>query len=439
MENIAEIIVSFQQKLLQTEGITRNFFQELLSNSLSKPIKVITGFRRSGKSTLVTLLGKKLVEENKYLLSNVLYLNFENIKLNDYSSLSGLQDIYKSFITIVAKQGSKLLILDEIQLVPDWEKFVRSIYESEKDINIIITGSNSDLLSGELSSKLAGRTIEYMLMPFNFKEYLLFQNIEITTKKDLWEARDKIEIEFNKYLVEGGLPETLLIPTFTAKKSYLDGIMKKVILDDIVKRFQVRNIDLLEELLKYTFSTIGNLFSPTRVAERIKAIKSIPLNPNLIIEFMGYFQKTFSVFELNKLDWKQSKVFDSKRKYYGIDTGLIEILSSERGTMTSKRLENIVFLHLRSEEKPLYFASDDLGKEIDFVIEREKSIFDKYQVTETLTHDNIERELGNLLLAGTYLQKGKKYIVCQGPTKQLEYKGQKIEQVNIVEFLLDLV
>lgn len=436
MESLAEILVASQEKLMQTEGIARQIFEDLLHNSLSKPIKVITGFRRSGKSTLISLIGKRLVEDKKYTRTNVMHVNFEDIRLNNYTTLQGLQDLYKAFLTIVAEPGPKLLILDEIQIIPDWEKFVRSVYESDKEVNIIITGSNSDLLSSELSSKLAGRTIEYTLMPFNFREYLSINNYELQTKKDLWTSRIQIETLFRKFLVEGGLPEVLLIPTMNAKKSYLEGVMKKVILDDVVKRFQIRNIELLEELLKYTFSTLGNLFSPTRVAERIKALKNMPMNPNSIIEFMGYFQKTFTLFELTKFDWKQSRVFDSKKKYYGVDTGLIEILSTQRGTMMSKRLENIVFLHLKAEGKPIYFATNEMGKEIDFIIERQPTVFDKYQVTEELTLENQERELGNLLLADEYMQKGKRILISYGSTELLHYHGQDIQQINVIDFLL---
>ena len=178
------LIYEWQNLILKREGVVREIEGPVLSAIPSKPIKIIAGFRRTGKSFLAQRIAKRLVGQGLYRIDNILYLNFEDFRLSDINSAKKLASVYDLFITDIAKDGPKLILLDEIQNVSGWDKFVRTIYEKDEEIRIILTGSNSELLSAELGSNLAGRFIEFFILPFSFREFLLYRGIIVKDKKD---------------------------------------------------------------------------------------------------------------------------------------------------------------------------------------------------------------------------------------------------------------
>ncbi len=355
----------------------------------------------------------------------------------ELQSINGLQNIYNIFKQKISSDNKKLLIFDEIQIIPKWERFIRIIYERDKDINIIITGSNRDLLSSELSSRLAGRSIEYKIFPFNFKEFLLYHKINIKNKNDYLKNKEIIDKLYYKFFKYGGLPEIFSINTEFTKYTYLNGIINKIILDDIIKRFNVKNIQLLEGVLIYILSGIGNITVINRLTNKIEAIKNISINQKTIKDYISYFIKSFTLFDIPKLNWKLSRVFESTKKYYSIDLGIISAKTSNFDNIESKKLENLVFLHLLQKQSPIYFGQDNLNKEIDFITQ-ENNFFNRYQVSKTLTPDNTNREINNLVLCNKYLQKGENFIISEDPSNHITYKNTDIHIKNIVEFLLDI-
>jgi len=436
MINLTALIYEWQNRILRTEGIIREIQTEILAGIISKPIKVITGFRRSGKSFLVNQLAQKLIKQKNYRLEDVLYINFEDNRLLELQNLKGISLIYSTFRKEISQNKKKLIIFDEIQLIPEWERFIRSIYERDNDINIIITGSNSDLLSSELSSKLAGRSIEYRIFPFSFKEFLVYKNFIIKEKKDYFRYKEKIDTLYYKFFKYGGLPEIFSINSESAKYTYLEGIVNKIILDDIVKRFKIKNIALLEEVMNYVISGIGNIIFASKLTNKIKNIKNISIKQSTITEYISYFIKSYTLFEIHKFQWKQSRVFEKTKKYYSIDLGIINTRTTSYNNIDSYKLENLVFLQLLRKNKYIYFGQNELGKEIDFIVPNNK-VFDKYQIAQTITPDNINREYGNLILADKHLSKGKNFLITNDNTEKITYKGIIIHKINIIEFLLD--
>jgi predicted AAA+ superfamily ATPase len=322
VEELSVLIYEWQSFLLsQDEGIERDAEKMILESIGSKPMKIITGFRRSGKSFIVQRIARKLVNSKKYSRENLLYLNFEDFRLAEVLSPKDLSRIYDFFLSRIAKKGKKLLILDEIQNVNGWDKWIRTVYEKEKDIEIILTGSNSQLLSQELGTNLAGRFIEFFIFPFSFKEFLTYRQISVNHEKDYLQNRQEIRTQFYEFLKFGGLPEVLDIRNEESKLSYLQGIVTKVILDDVIKRFNIENINLLEKLLSYLLSTAGNIVAYTKLKNRIQAYGLYDIKVETIIKYINYLTKPFALVELNKFDWKQSKVFSTSKKFYAIDTG----------------------------------------------------------------------------------------------------------------------
>lgn len=434
--DIITLIYDWQNLILKRRGVARYNEPDILSSISSKPIKIITGFRRAGKSFLAQRIAKQLVENETYKIENILYLNFEDYQLSDVNSAKKLGDIYAVFLSDVAKSGRKLIFLDEIQNVPGWDKFVRTIYEKEEDIAIVLTGSNSELLSTELGSNLAGRFIEFFLFPFDFREFLSYKNISIKDENDFLRHKAELEKLFVEYLNYGGLPEMFEISSEDAKLSYLKGIITKVVLDDIVKRFKVDNVDVLERLLNYVLSNVGCAISYTNLKNKLKQL-GLAVKVETVIKYVNYFAKAFVVFELNKFDWKQRKIFSSSKKYFSTDVGLTSLFRPSRENLSMK-LENLVFLHLKKKNDDIFYGVNERGREIDFILRRDDIYYDKYQVCSDLDKDNSARELGVFNLSDKYLKKGDNFILTSKTSVEPEVlKKNRVSHYNIIEWLLE--
>jgi len=429
------VITEWQAIILKNEGITRVYQEPLLKTIGSKPIKIITGFRRSGKSFLVQQIAKQLHTDGIYLIDDILYLNFEDFRIQEIDDVKKLNMVYKHFRSTISKNAKKLLIFDEIHHVQDWDKFIRTLYEKDFDIEMIITGSNSELLSSELGTNLAGRFIEFPIYPFNFKEFLDYKGLRVEDTTAFYRNNETITKYFDEYRKFGGLPEVLTISQEQAKYSYIQGIISKVILDDIVKRFNVRRVDVIEKMLHYLLTNVGNMIAYSKVGNHLseKEIKD-----ETILNYIQYFIKSFSFYETMKFDWKLGKVFSASKKYYCVDTGLINAYKHTLDNY-SKQLENIVFLHLKSRYSPIYYGRDHVGKEIDFIVKDTTDIFCNIQVTAQLTDQNFERELSPFALTDPYLKKGRNLLLTLNNSEDVvHYEKTTIEVKNLIEWLLDL-
>ncbi|MCD6534393.1 MAG: ATP-binding protein [Deltaproteobacteria bacterium] len=428
------IITEWQNQILNTEGIARNYEPLLINAMGSKPIKIVTGFRRSGKSFLVQRLARHLVEQKEYSLKNILYLNFEDFRLAQINTPEKLNDLYKTFRNQMADSGKKLIVFDEIQKVGNWDKFIRTIYEKDNDIEIILTGSNSELLSAEISSNLAGRFIEFFILPFDLSEILLYQGIVIKSQTDYFRHKDILEKQFYAYVKYGGLPEILTINEGPSRYSYLEGILNKVILDDVIERFKIKHPAIIEKIIYYLFAAIGNHLSFARIDNYLKQL-GVNLKPETIINYTDYILKTFALYETTKFDWKIGKVFSTSRKYYAVDTGLAH-LNPVTVSNFSKQLENVVFLKLKYNYKNIHFGTLSSGKEIDFIAWNRQGNFTKFQICKTLHDENYQRELSPFSLAEAHLQGDNIILTLDEEEKELNFKGIKVRQLNLVKWLL---
>ncbi|OPX34765.1 MAG: hypothetical protein B1H12_09865 [Desulfobacteraceae bacterium 4484_190.2] len=436
-DEIIRFIVEWQNQILRIQGIYREYLDVLHATIGSKPIKIITGFRRSGKSFLVQLAARKLIENNTFSVSNILYLNFEDFRLAGINTPEKLDSFYRVFRSEIADVKKKLLIFDEIQNVNNWDRFIRTIYETDRDVEIILTGSNSRLLSSEIGSNLAGRFIELSILPFDFKEYLRYMDIKISNAEGYFRNHEKIHYHFSQYVKFGGLSEILTINSETARFSYIEGIISKVILDDIIKRFNIKHTTVVEKTLFYLFSAIGNIISFIKISNYLKRL-DISIKNETLIKYVQYMLTTFAIYETNKFDWKLGKFFGTTRKYYAVDTGVVNLYPGMVSNY-SKQLENIVFLKLKRDRKKIYFGALSSGKEIDFIAQTADGGFEKYQVTQTLHKDNYDRELSSFLLQNTYLEDGKNIVLTLDENEEeIEYQDAKVLKRNLIRWLLGL-
>ena len=433
----SQIIFEWQNLISETQGISRSYENDLYEVMGSKPIKIITGFRRSGKSFLVQRTVAKMISEKTIKKKNVLYLNFEEYKLAKVNNAEQLDLVFQLFMNEIAEDGKRLVVLDEIQLVTDWDKFVRTIYEKYRNIEIVLTGSNSELLSSEIGSNLAGRFIEIQILPFDFKEFLRIREIDVKKESDYYENNNKINGMFKEFLEFGGLPELISINSEKAKKSYLEGVLSKVVLDDIVNRFNVRQVSIVERVMKFLFIGVGNITSYARIVTHLKNA-GFEMKSDTVAKYVDYIMKTFAVYSLEKLEYKQSRVFSSIKKFYSVDTAF----SSNYGgylQLYSKILENAVFLKLKKEASQINFGQNESGKEIDFVVTEKNRLVTNYQVTVTLNESNKDRELSSFVSIDKYISKGR-HILLSTDTDEgiIEYSDIEIQRRNIVKWLLDI-
>jgi hypothetical protein len=435
-EIVLNIIFEWQKIVLGRQGVSREAQPHLINSIGSKPIKIVTGFRRTGKSYFLQIIARKLIDEGRFRADNFLYLNFEDYRLMGVVNPEKLGDVYNAFLQSSEKPGQRLLIFDEIQQVADWERFIRTIYE-KGDVEIIITGSNSSLLSSELGSGLAGRFVEFAIHPFSFREFLHYRGHAIGSGKEYLRNKQEIQRLFNEYLAYGGLPETFDIGSSDAKKSYLNGILHKVILDDIVKRFKVDNVDALEKIVHYLISGAGNIVSYAGLCNKMAGL-GIRVKPETVISYCNYFVKSFALSEVSKFSWKLGRIFSTSKKYYAVDTGLMSLYAPLEENY-SLRLEHIVYHELKRRYGEICYGAGDGGREIDFLVRREGRIWEKYQVALHLDKNNERRELGAFALADQYLDQGINHILTLDEgAEEITYAGRNIYRKNVLLWLLGI-
>ena len=432
-ETVRQLIFEWQDRVMTRQGVERHLEPRILESLGSRPMKIVTGFRRCGKSFLTQRIARQMVTSGTVPRENVLYLNLEDYRLLECVTPENLEQVFTLFgQTTVA--GRRLVIFDEIQTVRHWDRFIRTLYEREEELDIIITGSNSELLSAELGSNLAGRFMEFFLLPFSFREYLSYRNEAVGSGRDLARRMPALNRHFTEYLAYGGLPEVFDIPSGEAKLSYLSGVLTKVVLDDVVKRFRVEHVGVLEKLLTYLLATVGNVTSYAALAKKSAAL-GVPLKNSTVIDYVSYLLKALALHEVGRFSWKQSRHFAVTRKYYGVDTGLLSIVRPVDENR-SFRLENVVCLELLRRGAEVCYGSSDTGREIDFLA-RGGDRWRQYQVADTLTDENRKRELGAFVQAAPHLGDDRTLLTLDGDEGVVVHGGIEVQRRNLVKWLVE--
>jgi uncharacterized protein len=342
-----------------------------------KLIKVFTGQRRVGKSHLLRTIAKKL----ESTISGIQIMMIDKEKF-EFDNIVNYVDLMQ-YIEQNRKAEKIGLFIDEVQDIESFEKALRSLY-SEDAFDIYISGSNANLLSGELGTLLSGRYIEIEVLPFTYNEFL---EINQTTNS---------EANFNKYLQFGALPGLNELPDVDyLKEEYLKNIYNSIMFRDVIKRNQIRNVVFLENLIHFVADNIGSLVSSNKISEYLKSQKT-NISTNSVIEYLELLCNAFIIRKVKRLDIKGKRVFEIGEKYFFEDLGIRHAIVGYRSTDIQKFLENIVFNHLKAMQYKVSVGIFD-NKEIDFVAEKNGER--KYiQVAYLLTDQNtIEREFGNLL------------------------------------------
>jgi len=344
-------------------------------------IKVLTGLRRSGKSVMLDLIQQELVEQG---VSDTKFLryNFENMR---NAHLCTAEALHKEVSEKAASiEGKTYLFFDEIQEVTDWEKCINS-FRVEFDCDIYITGSNAKLLSGELATYLAGRYVEFIIYPFSFAEFLELQG-------SVYPEMTKQEA-FTQYLTVGGMPYLRnLRYEEMPSRIYLQDLFNSVVLKDIVKRNNVRDVDLLERIIAYVFGGIGTTFSAASISKYFKS-EDRAAAPETIMNYINYCMDAFLFYQARRQDLQGKKILAVNEKYYAADHGIREAVYGGNMKDINLILENVVYMELLRRGYKITIGKTG-EKEIDFVCEnRGEKLY--VQVTYLLaSEETIEREFG---------------------------------------------
>ncbi len=377
----------------------------------TRQITVISGIRRSGKSTLLAQFSKKF--EDFY------YINFDDDRLADFS----IKDFQRLMIVLQKKYKSQVVFLDEIQNIAGWERFARRLHD--EGYKIFITGSNAKLLSSELATHLTGRYVKIELYPFSFKEFLRFNGISYEKKTSAAKARTLKYFEI--YLKQGGFPEFLKYGDEELLKRIYDDILYK----DLLVRFKVKEVKAFKQLASFLFTNFTKEISYNSLKNTL-GFKSVTSVKNYV-EFM---RESFLLFELFKYDYSLKKQFVSDKKIYTIDNGLRNTVSFYFSEDLGKMLENLVFIELKRRGKEIYYFKGK--RECDFLIKEKSKIVEALQVSKDMqTGANESREFEGLIEAMKKFDLKSGTILTEYEEDAIKKDGFKINIIPIWKWLID--
>ena len=382
---------------------------------IDKPfIKVITGIRRCGKSSILLLLAEHL-KKRKISEKRIIFINFENM---EYAELNTAQKLYE-FVKDKMKQKRKYYIfLDEIQEVQNWEKVVNSLLQGKK-ADIYITGSNSKLLSSELSTYIAGRYVEFQIKPLSFREFREFN------------GKSSIGEDFKSYLRKGGFPAVNVYPySETERDKIIYDIYNSAILRDVIQRNNIRNAELLDRISKFIFDNLGNLFSAKRIADYFRS-QNRSVDIETIYNYLNALEQAFVVKKIPRFDIKGKEILKTQEKYFAGDHSLVYSIMGYKDRFISGILENVVMQEMERRGYKVFVGKLN-GSEIDFLGEKQnKKIY--LQVCYQLnSKDTINREFAPLELIK---DNHPKYVVSMDSFFKDNING--IEHKFIGDFLLE--
>ena len=398
----------------------RELYIEKIKSFIDKDIiKVLTGIRRSGKSVMLKLIMEEL-KQNKIDEKQFININFENLINIELTTADKLHEYILKKASEIKKKC--YIFLDEIQEVKDWEKCINSLRVNEEyDFDIYITGSNAKLLSGELSTYLAGRYVEFVIYPFSFKEFL-------ETLKSIQQDVSTREA-FQKYVKFGGMPFLYnLAFEEEASLQYLKDIYSSIILKDITQRNKIRDTDLLERVISYLIMNVGNNFSATSISKFFKS-ENRKVSVETILNYIKAAEESFLIYKVSRDDLVGKKVLNVNEKYYIADHGMREAILGSNQRDINQIFENIIYLELLRKGYNVRVGKVD-NLEVDFVCTKgNEKIY--VQVTYLLASpETIEREFTSLeKIDDNY----PKYVISMD---EFDMSRNGIKHINIIDFLM---
>ncbi len=394
-----------------------NYMNKLLSYKDTEFIKVITGIRRCGKSSLLKLFMNKLKEEDPK--TNVIYMNFESF---EFDKIIDYKDMYTEIKKQIKNNGKTYILLDEVQRVINWEKCVNAL-TVDFNCDIYITGSNAYLLSSELSTYLSGRYIEIKMLPLSFKEFLKFANFE---------SNISIDEKFNQYMKYGGMPGIIKLNyDYNLFDDAIKGIYNTVFMKDVIEKNKLTDASLLEKVLKFLMSNTGSLISSKKIADFLTS-QGTKVTHNTILNYLEMLENAYIIYKAPRYDIKGKELLKTLEKYYIVDIGIRNSILGFRNSDYGHIIENIVFFELLNRGYTVTIGKND-SLEIDFIATNSKEK-KYYQVTLSLLEENVRnREFASLKSINDNYEKT--ILTLDRVYNETSEEGIKCK--NIIDFLLE--
>lgn len=398
--------------------INRPLYMDKIMTYVDTPfVKVLTGIRRSGKSTIMKMIMDKLENERHIPKENIISMRFDSMEYEDMTA----KQMFETIKAGLSVQGRTYLFLDEVQEISGWEKVVNS-FLGEYDVDIYVTGSNSRMMSSEIATYLTGRYVSFQVYPLSFEEYLAFRR-EVTEVKNPHQ-------ELADYVRLGGFPATHL-RAYSQDEVYtiVRDIYNSTIFSDIVRRNQIRKVDQLERVVKYTFSNVGNTFSAKSISDYLKAEKR-SIDNETVYSYLEKLEKAYILHRCSRYDLQGKEILKTQEKFYLADTSLRYSVLGYGPDSVASSLENVVYLELCRRGYKVYIGKTTDG-EVDFVASRQgEKLY--VQVTQEIHSEKTEkREYERLLeIKDNY----PKYVLRTDEFASGNYEG--IKTMHIADFLM---
>lgn len=398
--------------------INRPLYMDKIMTYVDTPfVKVLTGIRRSGKSTIMKMIMDKLENERHIPKENIISMRFDSMEYEDMTA----KQMFETIKAGLSVQGRTYLFLDEVQEISGWEKVVNS-FLGEYDVDIYVTGSNSRMMSSEIATYLTGRYVSFQVYPLSFEEYLAFRR-EVTEVKNPHQ-------ELADYVRLGGFPATHL-RAYSQDEVYtiVRDIYNSTIFSDIVRRNQIRKVDQLERVVKYTFSNVGNTFSAKSISDYLKSEKR-SIDNETVYSYLEKLEKAYILHRCSRYDLQGKEILKTQEKFYLADTSLRYSVLGYGPDSVASSLENVVYLELCRRGYKVYIGKTTDG-EVDFVASRQgEKLY--VQVTQEIHSEKTEkREYERLLeIKDNY----PKYVLRTDEFASGNYEG--IKTMHIADFLM---
>lgn len=433
--DILEILLdwNFWKKELDT-GKERNLYLEKCLRFLETNVVVaIIGARRSGKSYIMRQAIKKLIEKG-IKKENILMVNFEDKRfMHFYPEL--LDEVYETYLKVLNPDKTPFIFLDEIHNVPAWERWVRTMHELRK-AKIIISGSSSKLLSGELATVLTGRHLDVLVFPLSFKEFLYFKDLEVNNELDLAANRIEVSRFFDEYIEFGGFPEVIL-SIKSNKKELLLNYFNDILTKDIEIRYKLKKGEKLRMLARFYLTNISGTITFNSIR------KFLDTTINTIEKFSSYLEEANLIFFIKRFSFKVKEQEKSPRKVYSIDAGLSNAVGFKFSSDTGKIAENAVAIELRKKQAidantEIYYWRNSQS-EVDFVVKEGADVKELIQVCWNIdNYKTKEREIKALIKAGRELKCDNMLVLTGSKEGEEIIKDKKIKYVPVQKWLLEI-
>jgi predicted AAA+ superfamily ATPase len=408
--SLLELVVNEQLENFtsKSKGIKRDVNLNVYVET--EQIVIISGIRRCGKSTLLSQIASDYTDFH--------YLNFDDERLIQFE----VDDFQKLMTVWHKRSASKVLFLDEIQNILQWERFVRRIHD--QGYKIYLTGSNAHLLSSELSTHLTGRYLKIDLYPFSFYELIRSQNIEYSAQTTQVQA--KIVATFDKYLAEGGFPEWHKSNNTETLQNIYDDILYR----DVVVRYKIQELKTLRLISSFLMTNVAKVFSYESISKMV-GIKSTTTIKN----YTSFLESVFLLFEVYKYDYSLKKQFVSNKKIFSIDNGLRNQVAFKHSADSGRLLENLIYIELRRRRKKVFYFKEK--NECDFILEHNNSITEIIQVCYQLNSENETREFKGLTEAAQIFNLKKGLLITYDQEKKVVIGNLEIQIVSAWKWLLE--